>query len=178
MQYQKKRISQMEPKADNLSLGKIIESFYDTQCLGSAVLDINAGSAATWKMTNAAALPYVINGVTFAKTAATAQAVPSAITWAGVASVFNAGGFLVGLDSAGTVSTYPTNVTSAASAAAALAGIKWPAVPEGICVIGGVIVRNTAANTAFTAATTALDAANISTLYFNTIGPFFPTAPL
>lgn len=178
MQYLKKRISQMEPKADNLSLAKIFENLFNTQCLGSAVLAINAGSAATWKMTNGSALPYLINGVSFSKAAATAQAVPTAITWAAVASTFNAGGFLIGLDSAGAVSTYPTNVTSAASAAAALAGIVWPAVPDNVCVIGGVIVTNSAANTAFTGATTALDAANISTLYFNTTGPFFPTAPL
>ena len=178
MQFLKKRIAVMESKADNYSLAKIFENLFNTQCLGSAGLAINAGSAATWKMTNAAALPYEIGGVTYSKVAATAQAVPTAITWAAVASVFNAGGFLIGLDSAGAVSTYPTNVTSAASAAAALAGVSWPAVPDNICVIGGLIIANSAANTAFTGATTALDAANISVLYFNTTGPFFPTAPL
>lgn len=176
MLYIKKRLAQMPPEQRQFDLGKIFENLYATQCLGSAALVINAGSAVTWKMANAAALPYVINGVLASKAAATAQAVPSAVSWTGAASVFNAAGFLIALDSAGAVTTYPTNVTATASAATALSGLVWPAIPDTVCVIGGIVVTNSAANTTFTAATTALDAANITTLYFNTTGPFYPTA--
>lgn len=179
MLFIKKLIAQFAPEHKNFGLVQLFKSLYSTQCLGSAVLAINAGSAATWKMTNSVALPYLINDVMYRKAAATAQAVPTQITWSAVASTYNAGAFLIGLDNAGNVSTYPTNVTATTtSQAAAVAGIVWPAVPEGVAVIGAIVISTSAANTAFTGATTALDAANITVDYINIQGPFFPTAPI
>lgn len=179
MLFIKKLIAQFPPEHKNFGLVQLFKSLFSTQSLGNAALAINAGSAATWKMANASPLLYVVNDVTYRKTAATAQAVPSQISWTGVASTYNAGAFLIGLDAAGNVNTYPTNVTSTtASQAAAVSAIVWPAVPEGVAVIGAIVISTSAANTTFTAATTALDAANITVDYINVQGPFFPTAPI
>lgn len=179
MEKIKRFLVQDGPVAMQLGVMRSFQDLFARQSLASAALAINAGSAATWKMGNTAALPYLINGQFLTKAAATAQAVPTAITWAAVASTFNAGGFLVALDAAGTVFTYPTNVTaSTVSSANALAGLVWPTVPDDKCVIGAIVVYNTAANTAFTGATTALDAANIGAQYISTVGPFYPVTPV
>lgn len=175
MEKIKRYLVQDGPVVSQLGALRSFQDLFARQALASAALAINAGSAATWKMGNSAALPYVINGQLATKAAATAQAVPTAVTWAAVASTYNAGGFLIALDAAGTVFTYPTNVTaSTVSSANALSGLLWPTVPESQCVIGAVVVYNTAANTAFTAGTTALDAANIGVQYINITGPFYP----
>lgn len=164
------------PSQQTYGLQKVFEALFNTQSLGNAGLAINAGAAATWKMTNSAALVYVIGGQAYRKAAVTAQAVPSAISWTGVASTYNAGAFLITLDSSGTVTTIPSSVVSTtASQAAAVAGISWPQVPVGSVVIGAIVISTSTANTTFTAGTTALDAAGISVDYINVQGPFFPT---
>lgn len=158
---------------------RAVQDLFARQCLGSAALAINGAAGPTWKMTNAAALPYLINGTLLTKTAATAQAVPTAVSWAAVASTYNAGGFLIALDNAGNIVTFPTNITSTTtSAAAALAAIVWPVVPDTYCVIGAIVINNTAANTAFTGGTTNLDAANIGVNYINVTGPFYPVTQI
>ena len=179
MEKIKRYLVQDGPMATQLGVLRGVQDLFARQALASAALAINAASAATWKMGNAAALPYLINGQLLTKTAATAQAVPAAVTWAAVASTYNAGGFLIALDAAGTVTTFPTNVTaSTVSSANALAGIIWPTVPDTYCVIGAIVVYNTAVNTAFTGGTTALDAANIGAQYINVTGPFYPVTPV
>jgi len=50
----------------------------------------------------------------------------------------------------------------------------WPKVPPGYAVIGAIVISTGTANTTFTAATTALDAAGITVDYINVQGPFFP----
>lgn len=179
MEKIKRFLVQDGPVAMQFGVQKSFQDLFARQPLASAALAINAASAATWKMGNATALPYLVDGRLATKAAATAQAVPTAISWAAVASTFNAGGFLIALDAAGTVFTYPTNVTaSTVSSANALAGLVWPVVPEDKCVIGAIVVYNTAVNTAFTGNTTALDAANIGVQYINAVGPFYPVTPV
>jgi len=161
-----------QPDAYNVS--KAIDSLYRNQVLNSAGLGIQGGSAAaTWATANV--VNYMVEGVNATLAAQSSKAVPSAITWAAVASTFQAGAFLVTVDNAGTVATVPTNVGTGTSAAIARANIVWPVVPDGQVVVGVVIIANSAANVAFTAASTNLDATNISTTFINTIGPFYPT---
>lgn len=176
MQVQRLRLNALSNKQDAMELGRAFENLFRTQALNSGNLRIQGGSAApTWQTQNA--IIYTIEGVTYSLAAQSSQAVPSAITWTAVASTFQAGAFLITADAGGTVRTIPTNVGTGTSAALALQGIVWPPVPIGQVVTGIVIIANSAANTAFTAATTNLDAANISTTFINVSEPFFPTAP-
>lgn len=177
MLAQRIRINQLANQQDAFQLNKAVEHLFRTQALNSAALRIQGGSAAaTWQSQNV--VTYVVDGVASALAAQSSQAVPTAITWAAVASVFQAGAFLITVDGSGTVRTIPTNVGSGASAAAALQGVQWPSVPQGQVVIGVVVIANTAANVAFTGATTNLDGTNISTTFINITGPFFPVAGL
>lgn len=176
MQVQRIRLNQLSSQKDAYELGKAFENLFRTQSLNSGNLRIQGGSAAaTWQTQNP--IIYVLDGVTYSLAAQSSQAVPSAITWSAVASTFQAGAFLITADSAGTVRSIPTTVGSGTTAAVALQGIQWPQVPAGQVPFGLVIVNNTTANTAFTAATTNLDAANILTTFVNISEPFFPTAP-
>ena len=170
----KKRLQQAFPTNDRFQLLKAFESLFNTQALSSGGLTF---TTTTWQ--TAAAVPYLINNVTFTKAVFTTQAVPTSIAWTGAASTFNAGAFLIGLDSAGTVTTYPSAVTaSTVSAAATLGLLVYPQVPDNVCVIGTIIIQATTANTTFTPAVTALNAAGITTTFINTVGPFFPINPI
>lgn len=178
MEKIKRFLVQDGPVAMQLGVMRSFQDLFARQPLASAALAINAATAATWKMGNATALPYLVNGVLGLKTAATAQAVPAAITWPAVAATFQAAAFHVALDINGNVVTFPSAVATGASQANALAGIVWPVVPEQYCVIGSIVVYNTAANTAFTAGTTALDAANIGVQYINYLDAFYAVTPV
>lgn len=176
MQVQRIRLNSLSNTKDAFELGKAFENLFRTQALNSGNLRIQGGSAAaTWQTQNA--LIYVLDGVTYSLAAQSSQAVPTAITWSAVASTFQAGAFLITVDAGGTVRTIPTNIGVGTSAALALQGIVWPPVPLGQVVFGIVLIANSAANTAFTGATTNLDAANISTTFINISEPFYPTAP-
>lgn len=154
------------------TLLRALGCLYQTQNLVSPGLAIKSGGGSPQHLTGA--IQYLINGVLYTKAAVAAADLPATISWTGAASVYNAGGWIVGVDSGGNLSYYATNVTSAASAASALAGIRWPTVPQGIAVIGAIVVYTSTANTTFTAATTNLDATGLTTLYLNTVGPFYP----
>lgn len=177
MRHILQRLSFFPDKAQAENLARVVAHLYGNQNLVSPNLRIQGGSgAATWQ--SQADSFYLIDNVEYRVAAAATQAVPSACTWAAVASTFNATGFLITADRAGSLATIPANNATGTSAVNALAGIQWPPVPEGVAVIGAVIIRNTTANVAFTAASTNLDASNISTTFINITGPFFPTASL
>lgn len=178
MEKIKRFLVQDGPVAMQLGVMRSFQDLFARQPLASAALAINAASAATWKMGNATPMPYLVGGVLGLKTAATAQAVPAGITWAAVASTYQAAAFHVALDAAGNVATFPSSVSTGASQANALAGIVWPVVPEQYCVIGSIVIYNTAANVAFTAGTTALDAANIGAQYINYLDGFYAVTPV
>lgn len=174
MQAIKKRLLDIPHRQESFALIKAFETLFGNQVLGSAGLAINAGTAATWKMTNAAPLVYTINGATYTKAALTAQAIPAsaALTASGNQAV----AVMLCLDAGGTLSTYVSAVSTGASVAAAVSGVIYPQVPENVAVIGVIIIGSAA--TAFTPGTTALDAAGITTTYINVTGPFFPIPPV
>jgi len=171
MQLIKKRlINGIPDRREGFELLKVFEHLYATQSLGSAGV---AFTTTTWQTTNA--VPYLINGVTYTKAAVSTQAVPTSLAWTGVASTFNAGAFVIALDSSGAITLFTTAITSStASAANALAALVWPVIPENFCVIGAVIIQSTTANTTFTPGTTNLNAAGITSTFINTQGPFYP----
>lgn len=170
MQLIKKRLLALPDRREAFELTKVFESLFSTQSLGSAGV---AFTTSTWQTTNT--VPYLINNVLSIKPVLSAQAVPAALAFPGTASTFNAGAFLIALDSAGNVTTFTTAVTASTSSAAnALSSIVWPIVPETYCVIGAIVIQSTTAATPFVPGTTALNAAGITSTFINTQGPFFP----
>lgn len=177
MLTQKIRLQQMANGPDAFAVQKSFENLFTSQCITSGGLRIQGGSAAaTWQTQNA--IVYIVEGVTAILAAQSTQAVPSACTWSAVASTQQAAGFLITVDGGGTVRTYATNVGSAGSQAAAIAQVKWPVVPVGQVVIGGALIYNTAANVAFTAGSTNLDATNITTVFFNLVDALYPISSM
>lgn len=167
----KKRLITLPNRIEAFELMKVFEQCYNTQCLTSAAIQAT-GAVATW---STSALTYVVNGITIAKAALTTQAVPAAcaLTNTGFQNVV----FMIGLDVAGNVTTYAGPVaTSANSAADALSKLTYPQIPDGVVVIGGVIIQSNA--TTFTPGTTNFNAAGITATAFNTVGPFFPVSPI
>ena len=174
MQGIKKRLQQAFPTNDRFQLLKAFESLFNTQALASGGLTF---TTTTWQTANV--IPYQIANVTFTKAVVVTQAVPASITWGAVASTFQAGAFVIAVDNVGTISTYTSAVTSSVvTAAAALGLLVWPQVPDTVCVIGQILIQSTTAATAFTPGVTALNAIGITTTFINTVGPFFPVAPI
>lgn len=174
---QRLRGSQLANQADGFQVQKAFENLFTSQPVTSPNLRIQGGSAAaTWQSQNATL--YIVDGVMFSLAAQSSQAVPSALTWTAVASTFQAGGFIITVDAQGTVRTIPTNVGTGTSAALALQAVRWPVIPPGQVAIGGAVIANTAANVAFTAGTTNLDAANISTTFFNLLDSLYPISSM
>jgi hypothetical protein len=167
----KKRLITLPNAREAFELQKVFEQCYNTQCLSSAAITAS-GAVATW---STSAVTYVVNGVTVAKGALTTQAVPAAAAL--TATGFQAVVFMIGLDVAGNVTTYTSAVaTSTSTAADALSKLVYPQIPDGVVVIGGVIIQSNA--TAFTPGSTNFNAAGITAVAFNTVGPFFPVSPI
>lgn len=167
----KKRLITLPNAREAFELQKVFEQCYNTQCLTSAGVTAS-GAVATW---STSALTYILNGVTLAKAALTTQAVPAAAAL--TATGFQAVVVVIGLDIAGNMTQYVSQVaTSANSAADALGKLIYPQIPDGIVVIGGYIVQSNA--TVFTPGTTLFNAAGITAVSFNTVGPFFPVSPV
>ena len=124
----------------------------DNVLLNKPVIAIKAGSSALAKLTNAALVK--VAGTLIRIAAADLPAITTAASLAsGEKNVV-----LEVTDSAGTVSNlYGTKSTT-------YAGIVFPKVSAGSVLLGGFVI--TAAAT-FTGGTTALDAANITTEYFD-----------
>ena len=171
----KKRLLALINTREAFELTKAFETLFNTQCLGSAALAINAATAATWKMSNATPLPYSITGQLYLKTAAAAQAIPAAAALTATAN--QAVMVTLALDAAGNITTYTSGVSvSTVSSAVAVANLIPAFVPDNLCVIGVLVIASVA--TVFTPGTTALDAVGITVTYINTTGPFFPIAPV
>jgi hypothetical protein len=129
-------------------------------CLSSAGLAIGGGTKRTAQA--ATAFMAIADGTPVYKTAATAC---SALAGTVAQNKFGLWAFYI--DSAGTIST-STKTADADTAAAAIA--LMPAVPSGKAQIGAIVVTTTDAG-GFVGATTALDAAGVTVIYINTIGP-------
>lgn len=134
----------------------------------AAVLAINAASAATFKTTSA--YVYLVDGVFKAKTALAAQAFTAGHA---VQPIGQTVYYTVGLDAAGAVTTYQGAAASANAVNAALINGQASStvlgtiadVPGGVTPVGMIKVVTTSA--AFTPGTTALDAAGITTTFFD-----------
>lgn len=126
----------------------------------SAGLAIKAGTSALAKSVNT--ITVIIDDVIVQKAAADMAALGGSVVADGSKNVY-----VFCVDAAGTLTTL--NGTPAAT----LAAITWPTVPDGVAVVGFLIVANgTGSN--FTPGTTALDTASLTTTYVNTPFAFFP----
>ena len=139
------------------SLTRAFNDLYSRQCLTSAGLAVGT-TTTKFKLGNAT---YAVVGGT---TVLVASADGPALTGYNLTSG-QAGGFVVTVDSAGTI--YALGITAAAS----IGGIVYPAVPVGQAVVGLALINTTNAAT-FTGGTTLMNASNVT--YVNVIGPFYP----
>lgn len=168
------RLNKLAPVAFKAKLGDVL---YDlvaannamrarlvSSLLSSAGLAITAGGSAVVKA--ATAFAAIANGTLVNKAADTAMAaLVGTIAGAG-SDDFAAWPFYV--NSAGTLTTgaKTANVASHAAAIAAL-----PETPDGLALIGFIVVQNAiAANADFVGGTTALDAVGVTVTYYNTPG--------
>lgn len=147
-----------------------------TACYTKGVLAINAASAATLKTTNA--LVYSIAGIMYTKAALAAQVLtaPSGTPFY-VQPANTTVYYVVTLDASGTVVTYQSDyagklVNSApnvgmvnAQAVGVVGGGNLPDLPDTVCPIG--IVKVVTGAVTFTPATTAFDAASVTSTYFD-----------
>jgi hypothetical protein len=152
-------------KDSNSSITRRLEGYRN---LSAAALAINAGGAATFKTTGAYA--YLVDGVFKAKAALAAQAFSAGHAIQPVGQTLY---YTVGLDAAGTVSTYQGTAPSNNQIAEALANGQ-PAssvasniadVPVNVTAVGLIKVATTSA--AFTPGTTALDAAGVTSTFYD-----------
>lgn len=141
-------------------MGQLLVNFNNAQLyrsMGSAGLAIKAGGSAIVK--NGTAVSLLVNGAHVEVAANTDAAALSGVI---PAATYNC--WLVSTSDGSTLTT--TFGTAGASAAA----VVLPAVPSGETALGYVIVTKSDGD--FTGATTALDAANVTTTYVNIIGGF------
>ena len=167
----KKRLITLPNAREAFELQKVFEQCYNTQSLANVAV-VAGGAVATWSTTNASMT--IVNGVTVSKAAIGATAVPTAA--ATTATGFQVVTYTIGLDVLGNVTTYTGPVITGPNAASALGSLIYPQVPDGVVVIGGVIIQTAA--TAFIPGTTLFNAAGVTALAYSVTGPFFPVSPL
>ena len=85
--------------------------------------------------------------------------------------------YLIVVDANGAVTSVKGEDVLTADLTAGTKVLQWPAVPANKCPIGAVKMTLASTGT-FTAGTTALDAANVTTLYVNVLGAFDPSVLL
>ena len=148
-----------------LTVFKAIGDRLSCQSHSSAGLEIAAGGSTVAQVGSGSTWHGVVQGISLTKAAGTDMpALSGTIT----AASFNV--FCFFIDSAGTV----TSAMGTEGTTRAL--LKFPAIPEGKAMIGYLVV--TKSDGAFTGGTTALDAANVTTLYVNVLGAFDPSVLL
>lgn len=143
---------------------KAIGDRLSSQTLNTAALRIKGGSASPTVQSNAASA-FVVNGKLVTKATSTDMA---ALSGSVTNAKFNVFAFFI--DAAGVL-------TSAMGIEAViLAGVSFPAVPEGKAVIGFIIVNPTGTG-AFVGGTTNLDDGTVvpNAVFVNTLGAFDPT---
>ncbi len=120
---------------------------------------------------NGAGIDYCIGGIFYHK----ADSASVAITAAAVQPVLTKCLYLVCLNAAGTLSTVKGNAVLAADLTNGNAVLQWPKPAADTCVIGAFKVSLANAAT-FTAGTTALNATDVTTTYYDLFA--IPSAPL
>lgn len=143
-------------------------------CMSKAGLAIGDGAKTGVALASVvgAGVDFVIDGILYNKadaatnlplTAATAQTALSKCL------------YLICVDSAGAVTSVKGTDVLTADLTAGTKVLKWPALPANKAPIGAVKIALASSGT-FTAGTTALDAANVTTTYYDLFS--VPTAPL
>lgn len=159
-----------------------IRTLLGNTVLNRIVLAINAASAATVKTTNA--IEYTINGVVYNKATLAAQAITVTHNWQGnsasayVQPINKTAYYVLALDSSGNVKCIQGNYAGQTLAqdptvgvGQSVMGATWvgdgsiPDVPADLCAFG--IIKVVTGSAAFTPATTALDAANITFTFYD-----------
>jgi len=122
---------------------------------------------------NGAGLEFGIDGLAYHKAEA-ATDVP--LTAAAVQGLLSTCLYLVCINSSGTYSTVKGTEQLTADLTNGTKVLDWPTVPAGLCPVGAVKVV-TAGSATFTAGTTELDAASVTSTYYD-FAAGMPTAPL
>ena len=153
---------------DRANLRAILAPIADrmsTQALRNSTLVIKAGASALAK-TGAADSYFVVQGIPVKIAAGTDMA-----AFSGVVALSTTNVFCFFVDSAGTLTS------AMGTGAALLANVKFPPFPEGKCLVGFVLITQSAGG-AFTGGTTALDDATTTAVYASPTGPFDPSVLL
>ena len=140
-----------------------------TICLGNAGLAVDA--SAKEDAETLADFPYAINGLTYTLTSGDGDVKLDGNTVTSLYTVI----FLVCVNSSGTITVVKGTEVLNADLTAGTKVLHWPTPTANTCPIGAVKVKN-ASVSVFTGGTTAQDAANITTTYYNFV--CVPEAPL
>jgi hypothetical protein len=140
---------------------------YSTRALVNSTLVIKAGSSALAK-TGAADSYFTVKGILVKIAASTDM---PALAGGDIVTTNTVNVFCFFVDSAGALTS------ASGTPGVALANVVFPPFPQGKCLVGILIVTMAAAAT-FTAGTTALDAANTTTVFISPTGPFDPSVLL
>ena len=140
---------------------------YSSQAVRNSTLVIHGGSSALPK-TGAADSYFVVNGVPVLIAASTDM---PAFSGGDIVSPNTVNVYCFFVDSAGTLTG------ASGTPGALLANVVFPQFPQNKALVGFIIVTMAAAAT-FTAGTTALDAANTTTVYCSPTGAFDPSVKL
>lgn len=155
---------------DRLAIGQVLQAPYNglsSKSLATAGLVIKAGGSTLVK-TGATAYYAIVSGALVTKAAATDM--PALVGTVNNAT-FNV--FVFTVNKAGTLAT------TMGTAASTLAGVKFPAIPTGVAVLGFIVVNPTGTGN-FVGGTTALDDATVvpNVAYISTLGAFDQTATI
>jgi hypothetical protein len=140
-----------------------------TICLGCAGLGIDASAKADAE--TLADFPYAINGLTYTLTSGDGDVKLDDNT---VAAGYTAL-FLVLVNASGTITVVKSDEVDNDELTAGSAVIHWPEPTVNTCPIGAIKIKNASASV-FTGGTTLLDAASITTTFYNLFS--VPTNPL
>lgn len=170
------QLNRFTPAAARVQLGQLLTDLVngvnailgalDAVVLNKAGLVIKAGASALAKSVNA--IDANINGVLITVAASDMAAL------AGTLATAKSAAWAFYTDASGTVSTSAKTADSANHAAAVAA---LPAAPAGLAQIGFVVVDN-ASGAGFVGGTTALDAAGLTTTFYDSVGPVLPATVL
>lgn len=156
----------------SLNLNELIRG--GTFCLSKAGIAIGGTDTATLAIAapNGAGVDFAINGVAYHKAdAADALALTAATTQAVLTKCI----YLICLNASGTLSSVKGTEQLVTDLTAGTAVLQFPEAVADTCPIGYITV-SLASTATFTAATTGLDAANVTDAYFDLVA--VPAAPL
>lgn len=161
-------VNGMSDKRDAIAVLNALKGVYDrfrSICFSDAGLVITATTGKKTAKTGASITYGHYKGKLFSIAAGTDMPNPVGTVADGTSNVF-----VFYVTAAGASITATSMAVAMGTAGATIDLITFPKIPEGAAVIGFMIV--TASGSAFTGGTTALDAANITTVYISTDNAF------